>query len=104
FPRRVNRSPSTTGPSSTMDSGSTMMSSAALVAVDRAIPQWLNAKAPAKPNTPIHTMRQASLPDGGGTGGDHAGLNGTRIAAPSTSLSSASSAGGTSSSTTRVAT
>ena len=38
--------------------GSTVMRSAALVAVERAMPQCERANAPAKPSTPIQTMRQ----------------------------------------------
>jgi len=84
-------------------SGSTMMSSAAFVAVDRAIPQCANAKAPANPKTPIHAIRQAS-PRASVAAPGRARLNGTRMPAPIISRISASSAGGTSSRAMRVAT
>jgi hypothetical protein len=87
-----------------IDSGSTMISSAALVAVERASPQWLSAKAPAKPTTPIQTMRQASPRAGAPAGASSARAIGTRMAAPTTSRTRARNAGGRSSSTTRVTT
>ena len=87
-----------------IDTGSTMMSSAALVAVERAMPQWPKAKAAAKPKTPMPTMRQVSPRPGGGAGRSSARAAGTRMAAPIISRARASIDGGTSSRATRVAT
>ena len=86
-----------------MATGSTMMSSAPLLAVERASPQWLNAEAPAKPKMPIHTMRQASPRPTGRPAGSIHRANGIRTAAPITRRAKASKDGGTVSSVRRVA-
>ena len=85
------------------ETGSTTIKSAAFVAVDRAMPQWVRAYAAAKPRIPIHAMARRSSRDR--VGSEVRGrANGARTSEPTTSLASASVAGGTLPSVTRVAT
>ena len=86
-------------------SGSTTISSAALVADEPAMPQCESAKAAAKPSAPIQNSRvpwPGSIRPAGVTVARR--LSGTSTAAPMTRRSSARIVGGTSSRTTRVTT
>jgi hypothetical protein len=74
-----------------------------LLAVDRAMPQWLKAYAAAKPSRPIHAIvrRSPGETDGSATRGR---ANGASAAQAMTSRANASAPGGMLPSVTRVAT
>src|SRR5262245_45086668 len=67
--RHVSRSPRKSGERRIREMGSTVMRRAALVAVDRAMPQLAKAKAAAKPRTPIQPTRHRSGHESRAAGG-----------------------------------
>jgi hypothetical protein len=99
--RRESRSPRSSGESNRSDVGSTVISSAALLAVEWAIPQLPNAKASAKPTMPIRAIRQRSGREIRWATSLRP-VHATRIAAPISDRASPSVAGGTSASTMRI--
>jgi hypothetical protein len=99
--RRVSRSPRSAGESRRSEVGSTVISSAALLAVERSMPQLPRPNASAKPTTPIRAMRPWSRAAIRAVRSPRQAQV-TRITAPITERARPSIAGGTSSSTTRV--
>jgi hypothetical protein len=101
-PRRDSRSPRYHGLRRIIATGSTVIKSAAFVAVECAIPQFEQTYAPAKPRIPIHAIARRSWRESGSAGCPLE--NSTRASAPMPSRENASIAGGTLSSVTRATT
>ncbi len=102
--RRVSRSPRTRGENRISATGSTVISSAAFVAVEWAIPQLPKANAAAKPINPIQKMFQRSARDKRTPSRRWASAAGTSTSEPMRRRRSASVAGPMYSSAIRLTT
>ena len=102
--RRDRRSPSSSGASTSSVVGSTVMRSAALLAVECARPQLPNAKASAKPTTPMRATRtrSAGAPRRPRRPADRQAAQPTSTTAPISTRASPSVAGPMSASTIRL--
>ena len=94
------RSPSSSGESRIREAGSTVIRSAALLAVEWARPQLPSAKASVKPTTPVSARRQWSSRESLAAASPRQ-AHGTRMSEPMVSRAMASVAGPMSSSTIR---
>ena len=101
-PRRDSRSPRYHGLRRIIATGSTVIKSAAFVAVECAIPQFEQAYAAAKPRIPMNAIARRSARESGGAG--CARENSTRTSHAMRRRTKASIAGGTLSRVTRATT